>query len=144
MLEVKLSVTVASPLGKVWNVLGNFNGLPDWHPWVKESALEPAPGGVGRRVKIDGGAAGYRELTERLVRFDSSAHAYAYTITAGPVPFTDYEGSLRVVPDGAEKSVVEYIGRFRPALGKTETEAVERVRTFYEAGLNNLPVIFGR
>ena len=143
MLEIRLSVELASPAEEVWEVTGSFSGLADWHPWVESSVLEPAAGGVGRRVTNVGGAAGRRELTERLVYFDAAAREYAYTIIAGPAPFTDYVGRFRVVPRGTSRCVFEYLGRFNAAPGQTDAEATERIRTFYEAGLANLPRMFG-
>jgi len=68
---------------------------------------------------------------------------YAYTIIAGPAPFVDYVGRFRVVPRGTKRCVFEYVGRFNTAPGKTDAEATERIRTFYEAGLANLPRLFG-
>lgn len=144
MLEIKLSVELGSPADKVWSVVGNFNGLPDWHPFVESSVLEPAAGGVGRRVTNVGGTAGRRQLTERLVFFDASAREYAYAIIAGPAPFTDYVGRFGVTPRGPERCVFEFVGRFSPAPGKTDAEATERVQTFYEAALANLPRLFGK
>ena len=88
MLEVKLSIKLGSSAAKVWEVTGNFNGLPDWHPSVESSVLEPAAEGVGRRVINVGGTAGRRELVERLVYFDSAARECAYTIIAGPAPLS--------------------------------------------------------
>ncbi|HYX64468.1 MAG TPA: SRPBCC family protein [Burkholderiales bacterium] len=143
MLELALSVELASPPDEVWQVVGNFNGLPDWHPWVESSVLEPAAGGIGRRVTNVGGTAGRRGLTERLVFYDGAAREYAYTIIAGPAPFTDYVGRFRVVPKGADRCTLHFSARFRAAPGKTETEAGERIRSFYEAGLANLPRMFG-
>jgi hypothetical protein len=144
MLEVKLSVRVGASAEAVWVVVGNFNGLPDWHPWVKTSVLEPAAAGVGRRVTIVGGTAGPRELTERLVSYDSALREYAYTVVAGPTTFANYVGRLRVTPDGSGRCVVEYVGRFTPSPGSTETEATERIRTFWDAGLNSLHTRFGK
>jgi len=143
MLEVTISVSLGAPAERVWDVVGNFNGLPEWHPWVKASVLEPAPGGVGRRVTIVGGTAGPRELTERLVSYDAAGREWAYTVIAGPTTFADYVGRLRVSPDGANRCRVEYVGRFRAASGHTDAEASERLRTFWEAGLGNLPARFG-
>ena len=143
MLELRLSIELGSSAEKVWDVTGNFNGLPDWHPWVESSVLEPAAREVGRRVTNVGGVAGRRELTERLAYFDAEAREYAYTIVAGPAPFVDYVGRFRVVPRGADRCVVEFVGRFRAAPGKTDAEATERIQTFYEAGLANLPRFFG-
>ena len=143
MLELTLSVELGSSADKVWQVTGNFNGLPDWHPRVESSVLEPAPGGIGRRVTNIGGTAGRRELTERLVHYDAAAREYSYTIIAGPAPFTDYVGRFRVIPCGENRCVFEFLGRFKAAPGKTDAEATERIQTFYEAGLANLPRLFG-
>jgi hypothetical protein len=143
VLEMNLSVEVGSAADVVWKIVGNFNGMPAWHPLVRASVLEPAEGGVGRRVTIGGDRAGHRELTERLVSFNSSARAYTYTIIAGPVPFTDYVGRFHVVPAGTGRCTVEYRGRYRPEAGRSESEASERIRTFYEAAFDNLPVLFG-
>src|SRR5919198_2164828 len=123
MLEIRLSVELGSPAEKVWEVTGDFNALPDWHPWVESSRLESARGGVGRRVVNVGGTAGRRELTERLVYYDAHAREYAYTIIAGSAPFVDYVGRFRVTPRGVERCLFEYVGRFRAAAGKTDAEA---------------------
>jgi hypothetical protein len=142
-LEINLSVEVGSAADLVWRIVGNFNGMPDWHPLVRASVLEPAAGGVGRRLTIGGDRAGHRELTERLVSFDASAREYAYTIIAGPVPFTDYVGRFRVVPAGTGRCTLEYRGQYKPGAERSESEASERIRTFYEAAFGNLPVLFG-
>lgn len=144
MLELRLSAELGSAAERVWNVTGNFNGLPDWHPWVASSVLEPAAGGVGRRVVNVGGSAGRRELVERLVHFDAAQREYAYAIVGGTAaPFADYVGRLRVVERGSDRCAFEYHARFRAAPGRTEAEARERIRTFYEAGLANLSRLFG-
>jgi mxaD protein len=142
MLEVKLSVSIEASAEDVWAVVGNFNGLPDWHPWVTASILEPAAGGVGRRVTMAGGTAGRRDLTERLVSFDSARREWAYTVVAGPMTFADYVGRIRVTPSGAATCTVDYTGRFTAAPGHTDAEATERIRTFWEAGLNYRPARF--
>lgn len=139
-----MSVELASPAEKVWEVTGSFDGLPAWHPSVQSSVLEAAAGGVGRRVTNIGGTAGRRELTERLVYFDAAGREYAYTIIAGPAPFVDYVGRLRVVPIDADRCTFHFTCRFRAAPGKSDAEATERIRTFYEAGLANLLRMFGQ
>ena len=48
VLEIKLSVELGSSAEQIWSVAGNLNGLPDWHPSVESSVLEPAAGGVDR------------------------------------------------------------------------------------------------
>jgi len=144
MLELTMSVELSSRADTVWDIVGNFNGLPDWHPWVTASVLEPLPGGVGRRVTIDGGAGGRRELLERLVSHDYSQREYAYAIIAGPTPRREYVGQLRVSPRGPERCAVEFNARYLASSGVTDAEATERLRTFYGVALNNLQVLFGK
>ncbi len=138
MLSLNLHVDLDQSADRVWDLVGNFNGLPDWHPWAKASTLEVAPGGIGRRVTIDGGTAGPRELVERLVSFDAPGREYAYTIIAGPAPFIDYVGRFRVLPEGPNSCALEFTAKFRAAPGKTDAEATERIQTFYEAALAHL------
>jgi hypothetical protein len=144
MLELAMSVELGSPAETVWNVVSNFNGLPDWHPWVKASELDPLPGGVGRRVTIEGAVGGRRELHERLVSHDYSRREYAYTIMAGPTPRRDYVGQLRVLPQGVERWVVEFHGQYQAAPGVSDAEATKRLRAFYGAAFDNLQALFGK
>ena len=143
MLQLALSVALEAPAERVWQVVGDFNGLPAWHPSVESSVLEPAAGGIGRRVTNVGGTAGRRELTERLVFFDAGAREYAYAIIAGPAPFADYVGRFRVEPEGPGRCRFRFTARFRAAPGKSDAEATERIETFYRAGLANLQKMFG-
>ena len=143
MLEVNLTVELVSLAKSVWRTVGNFNGLPAWHPLVKHSLLESAPGGVGRRVTIGGDATGQRELEERLVSFNASAREYAYTIISGPVPFTDYIGRFSVAPRTNDRCGFEFRARFRTKAEYSDTEATARIRDFYQAGIDNLVAMFG-
>jgi ribosome-associated toxin RatA of RatAB toxin-antitoxin module len=144
MLEVKLSTILGKSADCVWQTIGDFNALPEWHPWVTASVLEPAAAGIGRRVTIDGGRAGLRQLTERLVSFDALSRRYSYTVVAGSVPFQDYVGHFSVNEAGADRCRFEFIGRFAPAVGCTDNDAVERVTSFYRAAVEHLPNLFGR
>ena len=139
-----MSVELGSPADTVWSVVGNFNGLPDWHPWVIASVLEPLPGGVGRRVTIDGGAGGRRELQERIVSHDYSERSYSYAIIGGPTPRREYVGQLRVSPRDAERCVVQFSARYLAAPGVTDAQATERLRTFYGVAFDNLQRLFGK
>lgn len=144
ILEVRLTAGLAASADRVWGVVGNFNGLPDWHPWVRKSVLEPAPGGVGRRVAIVGGTGEPRELVERLISYDASARRYAYAIVAGPAPFKNYVGNFCISPEGPDRCVFDYASRFEAADGATDRDALARVRTFYEAARDNLVRMFGK
>ena len=40
MARVYISSVINAPANRVWSLIRNFNGLPDWHPAVAESYIE--------------------------------------------------------------------------------------------------------
>src|SRR3978361_1854167 len=40
MARVFISTVVAAPVAKVWERVRDFNGLPKWHPGIRESRIE--------------------------------------------------------------------------------------------------------
>ena len=50
MLEIQLSVELGSRAETVWEGIGNFNGSPEWHPWVESSVLVRARLQEGSRL----------------------------------------------------------------------------------------------
>ncbi|WP_225803864.1 SRPBCC family protein [Streptomyces sp. NK15101] len=89
----------------VWEVIGDFGALADWHPHVPPSALEDggapdAPGTV-RVFTVDGRAV----ARERLLDRDAAARSYRYALLDPvPLPVHAYVATLAVHPhpDGAE------------------------------------------
>ena len=58
MSKVSMKTSVDAPVAKVWQTVGGFNALPNWHPAVEQSDLES--GGKRRRLKLAGGGERYR------------------------------------------------------------------------------------
>ena len=104
MLEMNLSVEVGSAADVVWKIVGNFNGMPAWHPLVRASVLEPSEGGVGaaddrRRPRRPPGA----HRTARVLRCLSAGvrlhdHCWARA----------FHGLRRAVPRGARRNRTMY------------------------------------
>ena len=133
-------VSMQSPLNmsadEVWNLIGQFNAIPDWHPAVTSSKLED--GGRIRRLSLFGGG----EIVERLEQIEEGDRLYRYSIISGPLPVANYTATLRVKDDGKGKAVVEWSSEFDPA-GATETDATAAVQEIYRAGFDNLRKMFG-
>jgi len=117
MLE-SLTVHLGAPAERVWSVAGDLNGLPQWHPWVESSVLDSVARGVGRRVVNVGGAAGRRELMERLVCCDVESHQYAYTILAGRRRSQTMWVAFEVLPRSDGRCTFEFSCLFKAAPGK--------------------------
>jgi len=135
MASVKMSSHFSATPNKVWDLIGGFNALADWHPAVEKSELEE--GGTIRRLHLMGGG----EIVEKLQRSDDDDHVYSYSILEGPLPVKGYVAEIRVRPEG-DGCEVEWSSSFEPA-GASESDAVQAIHDVYQAGFDNLKKIFG-
>lgn len=137
MAKLSMHTQVALNPADLWDVIGKFNALSDWHPGVESSKLES--GGRIRRLKIAGGG----EVVERLEAIDRDEHLYRYSIVSGPIPVMNYVATLRVRDDPeTDGSTVEWSCEFEPA-GASESDAMSAIQSAYQAGFDNLKKMFG-
>jgi hypothetical protein len=74
MAKAYASIDIARSAAEVWQLIGGFNALPDWLPYIPSSQLEE--GGRVRRIRnLDG-----EEIVERLMAFDEVSRSYSYHI----------------------------------------------------------------
>jgi hypothetical protein len=124
------------PAEKVWELIGGFNALADWHPAVENSELEE--GGHVRRLSLVGGGT----IVERLERLDDDSFRYRYSIIDSPLPVADYVAELRVQKDDSgEGCEVQWSSEFN-ASGASVTDAEKAIKDIYNAGFENLKKIF--
>jgi hypothetical protein len=133
MASTSVSRTVPAPPDKVWSLIGGFDALPDWLPYIPEStALE---GGRVRRLEnLEG-----EVIIERLVDFNETERHYSYAILQAPFPVDGYVATLRVhaIPGQENAAEVQWSGRFNPD-GATEDEVVDLFTGIYRDGLDAL------
>lgn len=127
MATAQASITLATDANRVWQLIGGFDALPDWLPFIPESAL--SEGGRVRTLKSVAGDT----IIERLLDFNEAGRSYSYTILTGPAPVRDYQSTLRVVAEGSG-SRVEWSGSFVP-VGVSDAEATALFAGIYEDGL---------
>lgn len=135
----KVSTTAHIPISadEVWELIGHFSALPDWHPGVERSELEE--GGKVRRLALVGGGT----IVERLERIDDSERLYRYSIVESPLPVTNYVAELHVTPDDdGTGCTVEWSSDFDPK-GASTKDAMEVIQGIYQAGFDNLKKLFG-
>lgn len=132
MATASTSIEVAVAPDAVWNLIGGFDSLPDWLPYIPKSEL--SEGGRVRHLANPNGEA----IVERLMAFDQNQRSYSYAILKAPFPVTDYLSTLRVIPvDGGKTSRVEWSGEFTPN-GVSDQEATAIFQKIYEDGLKAL------
>jgi uncharacterized protein YndB with AHSA1/START domain len=135
MSKVSMKTSIDAPVARVWQTVGGFNAIPDWHPAVEASALEG--GGKRRRLKLAGGG----ELVEEQLARDDGKRSYSYSILSGPLPVANYRATITVREEKDGSATVEWASDFEPV--GSETDAVETIQQVYRTGLENLRKMFG-
>ena len=139
MPKVSSSTELPVPAKTVWDVIGNFNALPDWHPAVEKSEIKKEDGSTLRKLSLLGGGT----IEEKLEQIDDKERLYTYSILSGPLPVSNYTATLRVRDSGNGKGcTVEWSSEFE-AKGAPENDAVAAISGIYEAGFENLKKMFG-
>ncbi len=130
MATASAFIDVPASAEQVWQLIGGFNSLPDWLPFIVKSEL--SEGGRVRSLKTADGAV----VVERLEAFDNAAKTYSYSIEQAPFPATDYLATLRVEAQG-QGARVTWSGRFT-AKGVTDEEVEALFNGIYQGGLEAL------
>ena len=90
MPTASATIDIPASADQVWQLIGGFNTLPDWLPFIPNSEL--SDGGRVRTLQTaDGGV-----VVERLQTFDNVGRTYSYTIEQSPFPVSAYLATLQV------------------------------------------------
>ncbi|MFW9080852.1 SRPBCC family protein [Pseudomonas sp. P2757] len=130
MATASATIDIPASADQVWQLIGGFNTLPDWLPFIPKSEL--SEGGRVRSLQTADGAV----VIERLQTFDNAARTYSYSIEQAPFPATDYLATIRVEAQG-QGTRVTWSGRFT-AKGVSDEEVVALFSGIYQGGLEAL------
>ncbi|MGX1085709.1 SRPBCC family protein [Pseudomonas sp. AP3_22 TE3818] len=123
-------IDIPASAEQVWQLIGGFNSLPDWLPFIPRSEL--SDGGRVRSLQTADGAV----VIERLQTFDNAGRTYSYSIVQAPFPATDYLATIKVEAQG-EGARVSWSGRFEP-VGVSNEEVEALFTSIYQGGLEAL------
>jgi hypothetical protein len=136
MAQAFASIDIPASPDQVWQLIGEFDSLPDWLPYIPKSEL--SEGGRVRHLANPNG----ETIVERLEAFDNAARSYSYSILQAPFPVTGYLSTLRVHEKvGGKGSRVEWSGKFTPN-GVSDEEASRLFQGIFEDGLKALAARF--
>ncbi|WP_248798234.1 SRPBCC family protein [Pseudomonas sp. MWU13-2105] len=136
MAATSVTVEIAASPEEVWQLMGGFDSLPDWLPFVPRSSL--SEGGRVRTLHTADDVL----IVERLEAFDNRARRYSYSFIQQPFPVADYLATLQVREgNDPHTSIVEWAGIFTPT-GVSEEEAVDLFHSIYAEGLAALKANF--
>lgn len=144
MARVYQSSVINGSAEKVWERIRDFNGLPKWHPRIRDSRIEEAlpPDKVGciRNFHLQNGD----NIREQLLGLSDYDMFCTYAILESPMPLTDYVATLRLTPvTEGDRCFIEWSAEFScdPA---NEADLVNGIGTnVFLAGFDALKRHFG-
>jgi len=113
MVKVYSSSVIEAPADRVWAVIRDFNGLPKWHPLIRDSRIEnDAPAdrvGCIRNFNLKEGG----NIREQLLTLSDFDFTCTYSILESPMGVQNYIATLKLTPitDG-ERSFIEWSAEF--------------------------------
>jgi len=129
MATTTATIELPVPADRVWQLIGGFDSLPDWLPYIPTS--EASEGGRVRTLTNEDGGV----IVERLEAFDNAARSYSYSILRAPFPVTGYLSTIAVrAGEGPDSARVEWSGTFTPD-GIGDDEATDLFQGIYADGL---------
>ena len=144
MARVFVSSVINAPAAKVWERVRDFNGLPNWHPRIRDSRIEDAlPSdkiGCIRNFNLQNGD----NIREQLLGMSDYDLFCSYAILESPMPLTDYVATLRLTPitDG-ERCFAEWSAEFECS-PDDESDLVSGIGTnVFQGGFDALKRHFG-
>ncbi|EOI1371105.1 SRPBCC family protein [Serratia marcescens] len=138
MATTSVSMDIPASADTVWQLIGGFDALPDWLPFIPKSVVSQG-GRVRTLTTADGGT-----VIERLEAFDNRQRSYSYSIMQAPFPVVNYLSTLSVhATDDANVARVEWAGSFTP-VNISDDEAVALFSGIYQGGLDALSDNFPR
>ena len=137
MAKVSVFSKLAAPAERVWDVIGPFDSISDWHPAIEKSVLESE--GKLRLLWLAGGG----RAVDQLVVHDDDKRFYRYFSIETPLPVAEFAGKVSVnIGESGAGSIIECSANFAP-IGLSETDSIIVIKSVYEAGLENIRIILG-
>ena len=132
MAKTTVSIEIPASTDAVWQLMGGFDALPDWLPFIPKSVVTEG-GRVRSLTTSDGGT-----VVERLEAFDNRQRSYSYSIIQAPFPVVDYLSTIAVVAT-ADSNItrVEWSGSFTP-VNVSDADAEALFSGIYRDGLQAL------
>lgn len=144
MARVFTSSVISAPAQDVWDRVRDFNGLPKWHPAIRDSRIEDAlPSdkvGCIRNFNLHNGD----NIRETLLGLSDYDMFVSYNILESPMALTDYVATLRLTPitDG-DGCFAEWSAEFDCA-PDVESDLVSHIGgAVFQGGFNSLKRHFG-
>lgn len=125
-------IDVAAPPEKVWDKIGPFCSIKDWHPAIANCT---EANGVRTLTTKDGAT-----FVEKQTKNEPKDMEYTYEIEKSPLPLTKYSATLSVVKHD-NGSRVEWKSTYTPDSGKADMDN-QALSGILQGGLDNIQKMF--
>ena len=145
MPTIKVSSIIDAPIGKVWERIRDFNGLPSWHPRMVESQIEDDKAateiGCVRNFKVASGAT----VREKLLAFSDDEYLTTYSIIGHPAPISNHTATLKLerVTDG-DRTFAVWTSQFDAPEEKADEIARGMADNVFQGGFEALKSHFAK
>lgn len=139
MVKVYTSSVLDVPADAVWSEIRDFNGLPRWHPAIKDSYIEhqlPADKvGCIRNFTLKAGG----RIRERLLALSDFDYSVTYSILESPMGVENYVATLKLGPitDG-NRTFAEWTAEFDCAPARAKELARNIGQGVFQVGFDAL------
>jgi Polyketide cyclase / dehydrase and lipid transport len=132
-LEASKTVDVAASPEKVWQTIGDFCGIANWHPAIEKCVMGQQNGMPTRTLTLKGGGT----ILELQTGRNDSGMSYSYTILQSPLPVSDYHSTISVTKKGSG-SEITWKGNFKAANGASDADATKAIQGIYDSGVASI------
>ena len=144
MARVFVSSVIGGPADQVWARIRDFNGLPTWHPSIRESQIEGGEPsdkvGCIRDFYLQNGD----RIREQLLGLSDYDMFCTYSILESPMALENYVATIRLTPitDG-DRTFAEWTAEFDCAV-ENEADLVDGIgNNVFQTGFESLKRHFG-
>jgi hypothetical protein len=138
MTRIVEKVRLLEKSDALWEKIGRFGAVGEWHPMLFRVRSEGEREGSVRTAEARDGT----HQTERLIEAAPERRSYRYRMEKSVMLVHDYVAELRVHDNRDGTSTVIWLAQFEPIADEGHT--AEGVRRFFKAGLDNLEKIYGK
>jgi hypothetical protein len=139
MTQVYISSIINAPAQEIWRVIRNFNGLPDWTPFVAESRIEqnmpPDQVGCIRNFTLRNGG----RIRERLLALSDYDLSCTYSILESDMGVENYIATLSLTPvTESNTTFAEWTAEFECAEGREQALIQQIGQGVFQSAFNAL------
>jgi len=139
MIRVYASSVIDAPADQVWGKVRDFNGLPQWAPFVAESRIEGnlSSDSIGciRNFRLRSGGT----IREQLLALSDYEYTCVYSILESPMGVENYVATLKLTPvtDG-NRTFAEWSAEFDCAREREKELAESIGQGVFQAAFDSL------